>query len=59
MIRLDDLLTGKEASPGHDTMSGSDAAGPQAYVWSQATGEGDGLSEFRRNGRKQEATARS
>jgi len=21
MIRLDDLLTGKEASPGHDTMS--------------------------------------
>jgi len=22
MIRLDDLLTGKEASPGHDTMSG-------------------------------------
>ena len=25
MTRLDELLAGKEASPGHDTMSGSDA----------------------------------
>ena len=37
MTRLDELLAGKEASPGHDTMSGSDAAPSNTFALRSTT----------------------